>query len=152
MRRLDRTLAAQLVTFAGIGVASTLAYAALYVGLRTATGPQAANAIALVVTAIGNTFANRRLTFGVRGRSGAGADLLVGLVAFALALLMTTAAVTVLGLVAPTAPRWLEVAVLTLANVAATVSRFVLLRAWLGGRRVTAPVATRDLAPESIRR
>lgn len=151
MRRLDRTLAAQLVTFAGIGVASTLAYAGLYVLLRSVTGPQAANAVALVVTAIANTFANRRLTFGVRGRAGAGGDLLVGLVAFALALLITTAAVTVLGLVAPAAPRWLEVAVLTLANIAATMSRFVLLRAWLGGRRSTTSRATHDLVPEPIR-
>jgi putative flippase GtrA len=48
-------------------VASTLAYLALYALPRLGAGPQWANLIALLVTALANTAANRRLTFGVRG-------------------------------------------------------------------------------------
>ena len=57
----------EALTFCAIGVVSTLAYAVLYALLRGAVAAPAANAIALVVTAVGNTAANRRLTFGVRG-------------------------------------------------------------------------------------
>ena len=134
MPRLDRTLVTQIATFAVIGVGSTLAYAVLYVALRHGTGPQAANAIALVLTAVANTLVNRRLTFGVRGRDGVGGDLGAGMVAFALALLITSAAVTILGVLAPDAGRSAEIVVLTIANVVATAARFLVLRAWIGGR------------------
>ena len=54
--------------FMGIGVLSTLAYAVLFLALRPLIGAAGANATALAITAIGNTAANRRLTFGIRGR------------------------------------------------------------------------------------
>jgi len=59
-------LSRQLIRFAAIGAASTGAYLVLYLLLRP-LGAQQANAIALLVTAIANTAANRRLTFAVRG-------------------------------------------------------------------------------------
>src|SRR6201991_2682499 len=59
-------LPGQLVRFAMVGAISTLAYVVLYALLRGAVGPFAANLVALVVTAVANTAANRRLTFGVR--------------------------------------------------------------------------------------
>lgn len=149
MRRLDRALVTQLATFAVIGVGSTLAYAVLYLVLRLGSGPQAANAVALLVTAVGNTLVNRRLTFGVRGGGGLAGDLIAGLVALALALMITSAAVTVLTTVAPDAGRTMEIAVLTAANVAATVARFLVLRAWIGGRASALPG---DLATEQVRR
>src|SRR6266508_177866 len=65
-------LARQLVRFAGVGVASTVAYGLLFVLLRGAMGGQAANLLALLVTALANTAANRRLTFGISGWHGAG--------------------------------------------------------------------------------
>jgi hypothetical protein len=67
-------LTGHLLRFGAVGVASTLAYLLLYAVLRTGVGPQWANLVALLVTAVANTAANRRLTFGVRGtdRSGAG--------------------------------------------------------------------------------
>src|SRR5213595_3700455 len=55
--------AGQVARFGAIGVASTIAYTLLYLALRHVLAAQAANAIALLVTAIGNTAANRRLTF-----------------------------------------------------------------------------------------
>src|SRR3954468_18790474 len=59
-----------VVRFLGVGVVSTLAYAALFLLLRAPLGADGANALALAVTAVGNTAANRRLTFRVRGRAG----------------------------------------------------------------------------------
>ena len=60
----------QLVSFGAIGVASTVAYVALYSWLRETMPAGGANALALVITAVGNTSANRLLTFRVRGREG----------------------------------------------------------------------------------
>ena len=105
-----------------------------YLALRAGLPPVAANAIALVVTAIGNTAANRRLTFGIRGTDGLARDHGAGLAAFALALCLTTGAASGLALLAPHASRFVELAVLVTANAAATVGRFVLLRAWIGSR------------------
>ncbi len=140
---LDRTtvrpagVGREVVSFAAIGVASTAAYAVLYLALRQVVDPVAANALALVITAVGNTAANRRLTFGVRdGRASSMLrDQLGGLLALVVALAITTNAVQVLGLVAPTAPRLLELVVLVIANLVATVARFLLLRAWIGRDR-----------------
>src|SRR3954453_12638917 len=61
--------AAPLSRFLGIGVASTLAFALLFLFLRGPLGAAGANAAALALTAVANTAANRRLTFGLRGRS-----------------------------------------------------------------------------------
>ena len=71
------SLARQSLRFAAIGVLSTLAYLLLFL-LARPMGAQAANLFALLVTAVANTAANRRFTFGVRGAgcratSGAGA-------------------------------------------------------------------------------
>ncbi|HET9614749.1 MAG TPA: GtrA family protein [Candidatus Limnocylindrales bacterium] len=125
------------MTFGAIGVVSTIAWAVLYVILRGALAPTAANGIALVVTAIGNTAANRRLTFGVRGRDGLTRDHGAGLLAFGLALALTSGAAAALPLLAPHASRFVELAVLTAANAVATAGRFVVLRASIG-RRATA--------------
>ena len=129
-----------MLTFAAIGVVSTAAYAALYLLLRTVTGATAANALALVLTAIGNTAANRRLTFGVRDGQSMVRDQVGGLLALAMALAITTASVSLLGAVAPHAGRLVELAVLVVANALATVARFVLLRSWIAGDRRRAPV------------
>jgi hypothetical protein len=58
----------QVRTFVAIGIASTLAYAALYALLRPLAPAAIANGLALVATALGNTTANRHFTFGVRWR------------------------------------------------------------------------------------
>jgi putative flippase GtrA len=126
-------LPAQLVRFAAIGVASTLAYLLLYVLLRGALGPQPANALALVLTAVGNTAANRRLTFGIRGRTRAGLDQIQGLAVFALGLALTSGALAGLRAAVPAPPRGLELAALVAANLVATLARFVLFRNWIFG-------------------
>ncbi|NIH86663.1 bifunctional glycosyltransferase family 2/GtrA family protein [Amycolatopsis granulosa] len=124
------TLARQLVRFAAIGVGSTLAYLVLYVLLRTGAGAQPANLIALLVTAVANTAANRRFTFGVRGVKGAGRHQFDGLVVFGLGLALTSGALALLHS-AGEPGRFAELAVLVLANLAATVLRFLLFRNWV---------------------
>jgi putative flippase GtrA len=121
-------LRSQLVRFAAVGVMSTLAYAALYWMLRGLLSPFASNTVALVVTAVANTAANRRFTFGVRGAQGLLRDHAGGLVAFAVALVLTNAAIGGLELVQPPPSLAVEIATLTAANAIATIVRFLLLR------------------------
>jgi putative flippase GtrA len=128
-----RGLRREILSFAIIGILSTAAYAALYFALRTFVGPVAANALALILTAVGNTAANRRLTFGVRGRTSMVRDQVGGLLALGVALVITTVSVDVLAAIAPNAGRFVELAVLVTANAVATVARFVLLRRWIAG-------------------
>jgi putative flippase GtrA len=130
--------AAQVLRFATIGVASTLAYLALYLVLRQGFSAEGANGISLLLTAVGNTAANRRWTFSVRGSNGAARQQLQGLVVFGLALALTTGSLGLLHSVTATAGRLLEVTVLATANAVATALRFVLLRGWVF-RSATSP-------------
>ncbi|MEX5633527.1 glycosyltransferase [Parafrankia sp. FMc2] len=124
-------LTRQLLRFAGVGVASTLAYLVLFVLLRGVAGAQAANLVALLVTAVANTAANRRLTFGVSGRDDAGRHHLQGLFVFAIGLALTSGSLAALHAASQHPGRLPEVSVLVLANLASTVVRFLLLRAWV---------------------
>ncbi len=96
-----------------------------------------ANALALVITAVGNTAANRRLTFEVRGRDGLARDHAAGLLALGVALAITSASLAILGAIAPQHGRLTEIAVLVVANVVATLVRFLLLRLAIDGGSVT---------------
>jgi putative flippase GtrA len=78
-----------------------------------------------------NTAANRRLTFGVRGRTGAGKAQLQGLLVFAVGLALTSGSLTLVDVVTARPTRAVEVAALVVATSAATVLRFVLLRSWV---------------------
>jgi putative flippase GtrA len=131
-----RGVVGQLGRFALIGVASTLAYAALYWVLRSGMSAQWANALALMLTAVGNTAANRAFTFGVRGRTGRLRHQAQGLVVFGVGLVVTGGALMALDALAPAASRPVELVVLTAANVLATLIRFLLYRAWVFGDRL----------------
>ena len=128
-------LGAQIARFALVGGLSTLAYAVLYVMLRGALGPFIANTVALVLTAVANTAANRRLTFGVRGPRDRWRHQAQGLLIFAAGLALTSGTLALLHAAAPQASATVEVVVLTLANLVVTVMRFVLLRLWVFVRR-----------------
>jgi putative flippase GtrA len=121
----------QALRFAAVGVASTLAHLALFVLLRTAMPAVPANALALLVTALGNTAANRRFTFEVVGRDGAVRHHLHGLALFAAGLALSSGALTGLHLVDPTPARPLEIGVLVAANAVTTALRFVAMRWWV---------------------
>ncbi|HYQ65735.1 bifunctional glycosyltransferase family 2/GtrA family protein [Actinophytocola sp.] len=132
----------QLVRFSVVGVVSTLAYLVLYSLMRDGLGAQGANFVALGLTAVGNTAANRRFTFGVRGRTGAARHQFEGLIVFGLGLGLTSGSLALLH--ALTSPgRALELAVLVLANLAATVLRFLLLRGWVFHPRRQTEMSTR---------
>ncbi|CAI7979094.1 Glycosyltransferase involved in cell wall bisynthesis [Frankia sp. Hr75.2] len=122
-------LVKQLVRFASIGVASTVAYLIVYVALRGWLGPLGANLVALLLTAIANTAANRRLTFGVRG-IGARSHV-EGLVVFGIGLALTSGALTGLHALDDDPGRGVELAVLVIANLLSTVLRFVAFRVWV---------------------
>ncbi len=145
---VEPTLTGQALRFGGIGVISTLAYLALFLLLRPSAGAQVANLLALLVTAVANTAANRRFTFGVRG-TGHGRHQLQGLAVFALGLALTSGSLWVLNAVSAHPARLVELAVLVAANLAATALRFVLFREWVfRRRRGHAAAVTSAVTPE----
>ena len=121
----------QLIRFAAIGVASTLAYLLLFAVLRTGIGPQWANFIALLATAVANTAANRRLTFGVRGNDRAWKHQAQGLLVFGIGLGLTSGSLALLDAMSAQPARSVELFVLVLANLVATGVRFLLMRIWV---------------------
>ena len=135
--RNSRGLPLQIARFTVIGVASTIAYVALFLLFRLTMPAQAANVVSLLLTAVANTAANRRLTFGISGRSNAASHQVKGLIAFGLGLALTSGSLAVLG----HASRLTEICVLLAANLVATVIRFLLYRYWVFGRAEGPPDA-----------
>jgi putative flippase GtrA len=144
VRGIARLLAsARLTRFALVGMCSTLAYGLLFVALRGPVGVGLANALALAMTAIGNTQANRRLTFGLRGRAGLIRQHVMGALVYVLTLGLTVGALGALHALDASPSRLLELTVLLVASASATVTRYVALRTW---------VFARDRRPGVVRR
>ena len=125
----------RLARFMAIGVASTSVYAVVFLALAGAVGSRGANLVALTLTAGANTAANRRFTFGVRGRRRIVRDHLGGLLVYLIALGLTDAALVLLDRLDPRPARVLEVSVLVLASLCATVARYVGMSTWLFASR-----------------
>lgn len=125
----------QVVRFGAVGVLSTAAYAVIYLLFEHVMPSQLANFLALLITAIGNTAANRRFTFGVRGGPGAMKHQVQGLVVFGISWAITSGSLFVLQRSSPHASSHVELVVLMAANLVATVLRFVLLRIWVFRRQ-----------------
>ena len=123
-------LGRQLISFTGIGALSTLAYIALYASLRPFMPATIDNVIAQTLTAVANTAANRRLTFGVKGQQQLARDHAAGLIAFAVALALTSLTLLAVSS-AGQSGRMVELPALILANLVATAVRFILLREWI---------------------
>jgi glycosyltransferase involved in cell wall biosynthesis len=128
--RLDG-LFAQMIRFASVGVASTLFYFTLYLALRLVAPPLLSNALALLISAVANTAANRWFTFGIRGNQKVWLHQTQGLLVFGVGLALTSSSLAILAQVMPDAPRLVEVGVLVLANVLVTLTRFALFRGWV---------------------
>jgi len=135
-----------IATFMGIGVLSTIAYALLYLALVPLIGALGANAAALAITAVANTAANRRLTFGVKGREDLARHHVRGALVFVLTLALTNGALAVLHGLDPNPSRAMELLVLVAASLTATVTRYVALRTWVFTRRRRALRPSFDLA------
>jgi putative flippase GtrA len=130
-------LGMQVGIFLVIGICSTLAYALLFLALSSTMTSGWANFTALLVTAIANTAANRRFTFGVKGPRDALRHQVQGLMIFAVGLAVTSGALSVLHATGAD-HRGVEVVVLTAANLGVTVLRFVAMKLWVFVRRDTA--------------
>ncbi len=128
----------QLSSFAVIGVASTVANVALFYVLNLTMNAQVANALALIVTTIFNTAANRHFTFGVRSREGAGRAQLQGLVLWLIMWAATALALFLLLHANPHASHTSQSVVQLAGNVVATIIRFVMLRRWFAPKPVVA--------------
>jgi putative flippase GtrA len=115
----------QIVVFVKIGVVSTVVSLVLFLMLRASVGAVWANLLAVGATALGNTWANRRYTFGYRGTRQRGRHYMGG-VAISLAGLglSTLALANVSGSVA-------QVVALLFTWGITTVARFGLLRSWV---------------------
>ncbi|WP_040828574.1 bifunctional glycosyltransferase family 2/GtrA family protein [Nocardia jiangxiensis] len=135
----------QVVRFGIVGVISTLAFMVLYLVLQPLTGAQAANFLALLITAIGNTTANRAFTFGVRGSSKAVSHQIQGLLIFVFTWFLTSGSLFALHHWAPGAAVHLQLFVLVVANLVATLIRFIALR-WVFRNAVGGPRAAENLA------
>jgi putative flippase GtrA len=125
------SLLRQVVRFGAVGVVSTAAYVVLFLMLQGWLGGQAANLIALLFTAIGNTAANRRFTFGIGGRTHVARHQIEGLMVFGVALAITSGSLALLHVLVADPHHLIELVVLVLANLVATAARFVLLRGWV---------------------
>ncbi len=145
-RPAPRPVSGQVAPFAAIGVVSTLAYVALYTILRGTFGAAVSNALALVVTAVANTAANRRLTFGVKGGNGMVRHQVAGLVAFLLALAVTSTSIGFLHAITAQPSRAAEIMVLVIANAVATALRFLVLRRVIDGPDVRVIAASAPAA------
>jgi glycosyltransferase involved in cell wall biosynthesis len=127
LRGVARLFAAShVVRFAAIGVLSTIAYVLLFVLLHAAVGAVVANALALAITAVANTQANRHFTFGLRGRERLLRQHAAGGIVYIVTLAVTNAALLLLHG---------GVLVLAGASVTATVTRYLGLRFWVFTRR-----------------
>jgi glycosyltransferase involved in cell wall biosynthesis len=124
------SLLGQLVRFGAIGIVSTLAYLLLFLGCRGFMDPQLANFVALLSTAVANTAANRRFTFGIQGGNYAARHHFEGLIVFGLGLGLTSGALALVHN-STTPGRWAELATVTAANLAATALKFLLFRLWV---------------------
>lgn len=139
----------QVVRFGVVGVLSTVAYALLYLVLQAVVPAQLANFAALLITAVANTWANRRFTFGVSG-PGMVRHQFQGLLVFGIAWALTSGSLLGLHAIVPDASARLQLVVLTVANLVATLVRFVLLRLWVFRASRRAPAGASVPAPRPL--
>ncbi len=123
----------ELLSFAGVGVLSTLSYLLLFALGWSALGPWVANAAALAFCTLINTALHRSLAGrSRRGREGPSVQppfAAVVAVLYAVSLVATTAAIAVVGAVAGPSLAYDALAA-TVASCVASLARFSLLRGW----------------------
>ncbi|WP_040155225.1 bifunctional glycosyltransferase family 2/GtrA family protein [Mobilicoccus massiliensis] len=115
--------------FAGVGVLSTLVHLGLFALLGlVGVGAQLANVLGLLAGTMVNTAANRRWTFGVRGREQAVAHQMQGLAILGLTWLTSAGALWVTAVLVPGAPTLVQTVAVGAANVVATIVKYGVFR------------------------
>jgi putative flippase GtrA len=121
-----------LVHFASVGLVSTVSFAFLFALLYGPLGPVGADVVALALCAFGNLAANRRFTFSGSSPEGRGHYYSVGLFLALLPMvstLLALAAVSAAGI----SSLFVDLFVLTAANLCSSVARFRFLSGSLAG-------------------
>lgn len=144
----------QAGSFASIGLVSSVANAALYLTLRQWWSAEAATVVAVTLTTLMSTEANRRVTF-AEARTSCSSLVVQNLVVIAFYCSYNTMALWVLHQVVTAPSTRAESLALLVASSAGGVARFVLLRAWVfrgrgaANRALPGPgdIAPRDIAP-----
>jgi putative flippase GtrA len=131
----------QLLSFAGVGVLSTLSYLLLFALGWKGLGPWTANAAALAFCTLVNTALHRSLARrSPAGRPQRPSFALVVAVLYGVSLAATTAAIGVAGaLVGPSLVA--DAVAATVASCAASLARFSLLRGWAFRPSAASPLA-----------
>ena len=125
----ETATADQLLSFAGVGLLSTLSYLLLFsLGWRV-VGPWLANALALAFCTVVNTAVHRGAVRRREGSTPAPSFVTVAAALFGVSLVATTAALALAQALEATSLVAALVAVM-LANGAASLVRFALLRGW----------------------
>ncbi|MGE9807193.1 glycosyltransferase [Janibacter sp. G1551] len=154
--RMGRTspasgVGAHAVRFGIVGAATTVLHLALFALLTSGAigggvGSQTANVVALLLSTIVNTAANRRWTFGIRGPGSALRHHLQALGVFAVTWGLTAAALAGLHAFWGDAPTAVETVVVGVANVVSTVVKFAAMRAWIFAERSVAASPASEIA------
>ncbi len=127
--------------FTGIGLVSSVANAALYLLLRQWWNAEMATVVAVTVTTLISTEANRRMTFAEARTSRAGL-VVQNLVVILFYCTYNTATLWVLHQIATEPAARTESLALLIASTAGGTARFVLLRAWVFRGRGTPAIQT----------
>jgi putative flippase GtrA len=127
---ISQVAADQLLRFAGVGAISTLGYLFLFIAWRPIAGDFGSNALALAICTLFNTAVHRELARNMQGTRHRGRFAAVSAGLFAISLGLTS-----LGLLAAHALSGSSLPValvaVTVANAAAAVLRFAVLRSWV---------------------
>lgn len=137
---LRTSLPQQIGGFLIVGAICTAVSLGIFAMLRPIVGTQWANLVALVLTSVLNTELNRRHSWSIRDRKHWFEDQSKGLWVMFLALLLTSSSLLLLHTINPNSSVLDEVVTITIANVLAAITRFLLLRYWIF-RRMRKPSA-----------
>lgn len=121
----------QIRGFCIVAVICTVTSMAMFAGMRPFLGTQLANGISLVLCSVLNTELNRRVSFGIRGKKMWWSDQRRGLWVMLLALGLTSGSLWLLHALDTDASVMAELVIITIANVVAAVTRFLMLRYWI---------------------
>jgi putative flippase GtrA len=136
---ISQVAADQLLRFAGVGAISTLGYLFFFIAWRPLAGNFGANALALAICTVFNTAVHKELARNMHGSRHGGRFAGVSAGLFAISLVLTS-----LGLLAAhalsTSSLPIALVAVIVANAAASVLRFAILRAWVFRPDPPAPV------------